>query len=63
MDKVKGIVTVELNTGQMIEDVELAVRCKPETHLFRRQGGMLPTEFEILEFVESKFNLNSDKEV
>lgn len=63
MDSVKGIVTVELNTGQMIEDVELAVRCKPQTHLYRRQGGMLPTEFEILEFVESKFNLAENKEV
>ncbi|HZK35197.1 MAG TPA: 3-methyl-2-oxobutanoate dehydrogenase subunit beta, partial [Bacillota bacterium] len=62
-DKVKGIVTVELNTGQMIEDVRLAVECKMPVHLYRRQGGMLPTEHEILDFVENKFNLLSKEEV
>lgn len=56
-DKVKGILTVELNTGQMIEDVKLAVECKVPVHLYRRQGGMLPTEDEILENVEKIFNL------
>lgn len=56
-DKVKGIVTVELNTGQMIEDVKLAVDCKMPVHLYRRQGGMLPTEDEILDFVEEQFSL------
>ncbi|MBM7616129.1 3-methyl-2-oxobutanoate dehydrogenase subunit VorB [Alkaliphilus hydrothermalis] len=54
-DKIKGIVTVELNTGQMIEDVKLAVECKMPVHLFRRQGGMLPTENEILEYFENTF--------
>lgn len=62
-DKVKGIVTVELNTGQMIEDVKLAVECKMPVHLYRRQGGMLPTEDEILDFVEHKFNLSAVEEV
>ncbi len=62
-EKVKGIVTVELNTGQMIEDVKLAVECKVPVHLFRRQGGMLPTEDEILEYVENKFNLSAVEEV
>ena len=56
-EKVKGMVTVELNTGQMIEDVKLAVECKMPVHLYRRQGGMLPTEHEILSFVEDKFSL------
>jgi len=56
-DKVKGIVTVELNTGQMIEDVKLSVECKMPVHLYRRQGGMLPTENEILDYVEETFGL------
>jgi len=60
MDKVKGIVTVELNTGQMIEDVQLATQCKIPTFLFRRQGGMLPTEHEILDDIMSKFNLTEE---
>ncbi len=61
IDNLKGIVTVELNTGQMIEDVRLATECKKPVHLFRRQGGMLPTEHEILDFVAETFNL-TDKE-
>ena len=56
-DKVKGIVSVELNTGQMIEDVKLAVECKMPVHLYRRQGGMLPTEHEILDYLEETFDL------
>ncbi|MFZ5944584.1 MAG: 3-methyl-2-oxobutanoate dehydrogenase subunit VorB [Bacillota bacterium] len=60
-DKVKGIVTVELNTGQMIEDVKLAVDCKVPVILYRRQGGNLPTEFEILEFIQKEFNLVSEE--
>ncbi|GAB6085449.1 3-methyl-2-oxobutanoate dehydrogenase subunit VorB [Alkaliphilus crotonatoxidans] len=56
-EKIKGIVTVELNTGQMIEDVKLAVECKVPVHLYRRQGGMLPTEHEILDYVEATFGL------
>ena len=60
MDQLKGIVTVELNTGQMIEDVQLATQCKIPTFLFRRQGGMLPTEHEILDDLISKFNLTEE---
>lgn len=62
-DKVKGIVTVELNTGQMIEDVKLAVECKMPVHLYRRQGGMLPNEHEILDYVEDIFSLTAVEEV
>lgn len=58
-DKVKGIVSVELNTGQMIEDVKLAVECKVPVELYRRQGGMLPTEHEILDYVEDTFKLTA----
>lgn len=60
--KVKGLVSVELNTGQMIDDVKLAVECKSPVHLFRRQGGMLPTEHEILDFVKATFDLSGKEE-
>ena len=61
LDNLKGIVTVELNTGQMIEDVQLATKCKKPVYLYRRQGGMLPTEHEILDFVVDTFNLTSEE--
>lgn len=54
-DRVKGIVTVELNAGQMIEDVKLAVECKMPVHLYSRQGGMLPSDNEILKFAAKTF--------
>lgn len=38
VQKVTGIVTLELNAGQMIEDVKLAVDCRVPVHLYSRQG-------------------------
>ena len=48
LEKVKGILTVELNAGQMVEDVRLAVNCRTPVELHTRLGGMLPSENEIL---------------
>jgi 2-oxoglutarate ferredoxin oxidoreductase subunit alpha len=47
--KVKGILTVELNAGQMVEDVQLAVECKVAVEHFGRLGGIVPTPQEVLE--------------
>jgi 2-oxoglutarate ferredoxin oxidoreductase subunit alpha len=44
---VKAFLDVELNSGQMLEDVRLAVNgCKP-VHFHGRTGGNLPTQQEI----------------
>jgi 2-oxoglutarate ferredoxin oxidoreductase subunit alpha len=56
-DRVKGIVTVELNAGQMIEDVKLAVQCSVPVRLVNRQGGMLPSETDILKAAAAFFAL------
>jgi len=55
-DKIKGIVTVELNAGQMIDDVKLAVECRMPVHLYSRQGGMMPGENEIFNFTAQVFD-------
>ncbi len=47
-DKVKAFVSVELNMGQMIEDVELSIRCRKPVLLCSRTGGMIPTVENIL---------------
>ena len=47
--KIKGILVVELNAGQMIEDVKLAVECKIPTEHFGRLGGIIPAPDEVLE--------------
>ena len=46
--RVKGILVVEMNSGQMIEDVKLATECRVRTELLGRMGGMLPSPSEIL---------------
>ncbi|EAX47738.1 pyruvate flavodoxin/ferredoxin oxidoreductase domain protein [Thermosinus carboxydivorans Nor1] len=61
-DRVKGILTVELNAGQMIEDIKLAVECRVPVHLYNRQGGMLPTEHEILTHLAKVFQLSLAEE-
>ena len=45
---VKAILSVELNAGQMVEDVRLAVEGTKPVHFHGRMGGMLPTQNEIL---------------
>ena len=47
-DKVKAFACVELSMGQMIEDVELAIRCKRPVDLCVRTGGMIPTPEQVL---------------
>ena len=43
-ENVKALLTVELNAGQMVEDVRLAVNgCKP-VEFYGRMGGMIPNE-------------------
>ncbi len=44
----KAFLTVELNAGQMVEDVRLAVNGKKPVHFYGRMGGMIPKEIEIL---------------
>ena len=51
-EKVKGMLTVELNAGQMVEDVQLAVECKIPVNHFGRLGGIVPTPDEVVEEVK-----------
>ena len=51
-DKCKGILTVEMNTGQMIDDVKIAVKGKYPVYFHGRTGGMIPTPNEIIEKVK-----------
>jgi 2-oxoglutarate ferredoxin oxidoreductase subunit alpha len=51
---VKGILTVEMSAGQMIEDVKLATNCSVHTEHFGRFGGIIPTPTEVLEALEKQ---------
>lgn len=46
--QLKGILTVEMSAGQMVEDVRLAVEGKVPVHFYGRMGGMLPSPEEVL---------------
>lgn len=48
-DNVKAFLDIELNAGQMVEDVRLAVNGKKPVHFYGRMGGNLPTQKEILD--------------
>ncbi len=52
-DKVKGFISVELNMGQMIEDIRLATQCKKPISLCNRCGGMIPSPDEVLEAIRN----------
>ena len=47
-EKAKAFISVELSMGQMIEDIELAIRCRRPVLLCNRTGGMIPTPAEVL---------------
>ncbi|SHJ66162.1 2-oxoglutarate ferredoxin oxidoreductase subunit alpha [Anaerobranca californiensis DSM 14826] len=51
MDTAKAFLTVEMSTGQMVEDVRLAVNGRKPVHFYGRTGGMIPTPQEIAEKV------------
>ncbi len=51
----KGALAVELSTGQMVEDVKLAVECKIPVYHFGRCGGVIHTPMEIFNEFKSKF--------
>lgn len=51
--QVKGILSVEINAGQMVEDIQLAVQGIVPVHHYGRMGGIVPTPEEIVEKLKS----------
>ena len=50
-DKCKAFISVELNMGQMIEDVKLATGCRKPVTLCNRVGGMIPSPDQVLDSI------------
>lgn len=50
----KGILSVEMSAGQMVEDVRLAVEGKIKVEHFGRMGGVVPTPEEVADALEQK---------
>jgi 2-oxoglutarate ferredoxin oxidoreductase subunit alpha len=51
--QVKLMLSVELNSGQMVEDVKLGVNGKVPVHYYGRMGGMVPTPEDIVHHLET----------
>lgn len=52
---VKGILTVEMSAGQMVEDVRLSVNGLVRVEHFGRFGGIIPSPDEVVKALESNF--------
>jgi 2-oxoglutarate ferredoxin oxidoreductase subunit alpha len=52
-DTAEAFLTVEMNSGQMVEDVRLGVNGKKPVHFYGRMGGMIPSPDEVLAQVET----------
>lgn len=53
--QLKGILDVEMNAGQMVEDVRLSVNGATKVEFYGRMGGMIPTPEEIYAQFKKKF--------
>ncbi|MBQ2896824.1 MAG: 3-methyl-2-oxobutanoate dehydrogenase subunit VorB [Clostridia bacterium] len=59
--KVKAFISVELNMGQMVEDIQLATKCTREVLLCNRVGGMIPTTENVLDKINEAVKLGGVK--
>ena len=59
--QINTILTVEMNMGQMINDVKLAVNCKKPVELLNHTGGIVPSPKEVYERILKISELNKNK--
>ncbi|MDO5712866.1 MAG: 3-methyl-2-oxobutanoate dehydrogenase subunit VorB [Tissierellia bacterium] len=51
-ERIKDVLVVEMNQGQMVDDVKIGVAGKQNVHFYGRQGGMIPSTEEVIEKVK-----------
>lgn len=56
LSHVKGFMSIEMSAGQMVEDVQLAVKGQVPVEFYGRLGGIIPTPDEVVEALKNKFN-------
>ncbi len=57
--QVQMMMSVEMNAGQMVEDVRLAVEGKVPVYFKGRMGGMIPTPDDVFEEIQSILEKNN----
>jgi 2-oxoglutarate ferredoxin oxidoreductase subunit alpha len=58
-DKVKEILVVEMNSGQMLEDVRIGIEGRVPISFYGRPGGVVPMPDEILEEIRKVHSRSS----
>ena len=53
--RVRSFLCVELNNGQMLQDVRLSIECSRPVHFFNRMGGNIPTTDDIVQAALTHF--------
>jgi len=50
-DNLQAVLVVEMNGGQMVEDVRLAIGCQIPVTFYGRMGGIVPSEDEVFQAI------------
>jgi pyruvate/2-oxoacid:ferredoxin oxidoreductase alpha subunit len=53
--RARAFVAVEMSTGQLVDDVRLAIEGRRPVELYNRVGGNVPSAEEVLTFLEQRF--------
>ncbi len=61
VDRVKGILVVEMNAGQMVEDVKRIVARRRPVHFLGRMGGVIPLPDDMLAVLEEIVRGNGEE--
>jgi 2-oxoglutarate/2-oxoacid ferredoxin oxidoreductase subunit alpha len=56
-NRTKGMMSVEMSAGQMVEDVRLSTCGKVKVEFYGRMGGIVPSPAEVLEALKTKFEI------
>lgn len=59
VEQVKGVLVVEMNAGQMLDDVRLVVEGRVPVHFYGRMGGIVPMPDEVLNAIETHFEAHT----
>ncbi|HZK27089.1 MAG TPA: 3-methyl-2-oxobutanoate dehydrogenase subunit VorB [Thermoclostridium sp.] len=62
IDKAKAFLTVEMSSGQMVEDVKLSVNGRKPVYFYGRMGGMVPARDDIMKEIRKIYNLHGKDE-
>lgn len=54
-ERVRGILSFEINAGQMVQDIRLAVEGRTPVRHFGKMGGIVPTPDELIEYLKEWF--------